>query len=238
MPKSDDNDEASTAVPGTPIVEIEAADWSRLWQELQKSAHKYRSSSAPADQRAAWAQALEAICNFLRDYHDDGIEPVIMLTDLLGALGDLEDGRSPAPLLPTQGSRGRRRVNRDVADLAAASAMIDMLVEAGDSEEQAARRVARLAQAAGAALPMAQRRARRTQEGERPVHDRLLDFRARLRSAKKTDLSFQLTREIYDIWKGVYAQYRQGRQMNPRDAAEAVLKIWSEMIKSPATSKP
>lgn len=213
----------------TPVVEIEAADWDRFWQAVEQAADTYRSSVEPADQRAAWVAALEAICHLLRDYHDGHIRPVFMLTELRGDLEDLDEGRAPAQLLPRKGQKGRRTLNRDIADLATAAAMIDFLVESGEVLDQAARHVAKFATAIGAAMPKSQTRQNRAQDGGRALHLQLIDWRKRLRSAKKGDARYEHARQYYDIWRSAYDHKRKVDQMSGREAAASLLLQWQEM---------
>ena len=149
-----------------PVIMIAEADWNQFQGALRDATVKYRSSTDPAVQREAWVIAVSGICKFLREYNDGGIGPAVMITELLGDLSDIHEGRCPARLKPAEGKPKRTTPDNAIADLATAAAMIDFLIDAGDSREAAAKRIAKLATDLGRALPKSQHRGKRGCAGD------------------------------------------------------------------------
>jgi hypothetical protein len=213
-------------------VKIKQADWNQLQEALRDATDKYRSSTDPGVQREAWVIALRGICNFLREYNDGGIGPAVMITELLGDLSDIHEGRCPARLKPAEGKPKRTTPDNAIADLATAAAMIDFLIDAGDSKDAAARQIAKLATDLGRALPKSQHRGKRRDNAQAtPGHVRLLNWRTQLKRSKKGHPSYQLARELYDFWRRHRDDYMKTHKANFREAAEAMIGTWTDMIK-------
>lgn len=146
--------------------------------------------------------AIVAICNFHRAMPGANIATVQMLTELLADLTDVHEGRRPKRLSPTISQPARRTENSVEADLATGAACIDLFVMAGFSEDDAARRVTTHMRSIGAALP------RQKSKSDRQDYKRLLDWRARLRSANPTSAKYQTARKIYDDFLNNRHQYK------------------------------
>ncbi len=203
---------------------IDAEQFRAFLTTLDVATLKYRTSANPEVQREGWSDVIVAISDFLGQLPDADVGPLHILTDLIGDLGDLNEGRRPPRLMPSKWTPKRRTTNVAIADYATAAALIEMLIAGGLSEEQAACRVARVAGAIGAALPKNIKK--RGRQSERPDHERLLDWRARLRSAKAKDPKFSVAHQIYKFWRDMYRQHKERYRLSEIDAAEDILKMW------------
>ena len=201
-------------------ISIDTDQYRQFLTTLDAATLKYRSSSDPDVQREGWSDAIVAISDFLGQLPDADAGRLHILTELIGDLGDLNEGRHPSRLMPSKGTPQRRTANVAMADLATAAALIEFLIAGGLSEEQAARRVAKVARGIGSALP------KQTTKSNRADHKRLLDWRARLRSANPGDPRFSGAREIYESWHDAHRRHRDLYRLSELEAAHDSLKMW------------
>ena len=175
------------------ILRVDKELYEKLLQALDVATSRYRSSPDPGIQRKAFMATIVAISNFLRKMPKGNIAHVQMLTELLDDLTDLHEGRRSTRLIPASVKPARRQQNSVETDLATGAACIDFFVMAGLSEDDAARRVSTHMRSIGAALPG------QKSKSDRQDYKRLLDWRARLRSAKSTNAKYQTARMVYDL---------------------------------------
>jgi hypothetical protein len=209
-----------------PVYIVEAADWDKLEQRLQSAQSHYRSAKNSSEQREAWAEALCAVSDLLRDYQNS-IPIIQMFTELVGGLGDLNEGRHPSSLRPNQNKPRRSRPNKAIADQASAVAMIDGLLLAGVDEQTAGKRIAELAERLGCELPNAQRRQGKDRTSD---HVRLLNWRKEVGRAQ-ADPRYKMACEIRDYWREQRNEYAQKHRCDPKASAEAMIKFWSALHK-------
>ncbi len=132
----------------------ETEEYRALISKLTEAATRFRSGDDPAEKRLAIADIIIAVMELVRSDPDDADVGVLApLHDLLGALGDLNDGVQPRLLRKSDLSSARRKDNVYQRDMGAMSAMVDLLVNTGESEKAAARRVVRKAKKIGIGLP-------------------------------------------------------------------------------------
>ncbi|OYX99169.1 MAG: hypothetical protein B7Y80_11670 [Hyphomicrobium sp. 32-62-53] len=213
---------AATEADSPPLVGIEASDWDMLDQRLLRAAISLRVANDEGAQREAWAEALIATLDFLRNYQD---RPPVnqMFVELIGALGDLNEGRQPASLRPSAIKPRRSRSNKAIMDQASAVAMIDALVRAGDDEHTAGTRIATLAVSLGCELPNPQHRSGKDQT---PDHVRLLNWRKELGRAGR-DPRYAIARDLRLFWRRRLKDYVAKHGCDPKSGAEAMIEMWT-----------
>lgn len=204
----------------------ETEEYRALISKLTEAATRFRSGDNPAEKRLAIADIIIAVMELVRSDPDDADVGVLApLHDLLGALGDLNDGVQPRLLRKSDLGSARRKDNVYQRDMGAMSAMVDLLVNTGESEKAAARRVVRKAKKIGIGLPD------QTQNSQTQPWESLLNYRGRLRSAKEDDPKFAQAHSVYRTWRELHGQICAEDKLHPDKAAEIVFEIgWPELM--------
>ena len=130
-----------------------------------------------------------------------------------------------APLrLKHEKKRGRpRNTTAEKTHFATQAALIEYLMRAGLSERDAAMRVVCQAKKIGAPLTKS------TSKSRRSDHDRLLDWRARLRSASPDDENFKFAKATYQRHLDLHKKLKE--KFTDKEIADCFLKLfWPELL--------
>lgn len=125
-----------------------ADERTKLLVALTEARKKYVEADTPEALREAWADQLRAVWMFVLklDPPFNVLEP---LTDLVGALGDLDRGTLPYSLKKTERRGAGKKPLGEIRHLAQGAAAIDVLLKDGVGLEDAARRVSRAMKSVG-----------------------------------------------------------------------------------------
>ncbi len=173
------------------ILLLEATE--KLMHELAELGRHFRKAQHADERREHVRWALGALILHLDNVLDAPRDAVAMLEALLGDIQAIHEGRQVVFLERTPDPHAPRRSPLDDAVLVHASAGIDLLVGAGASLDEAARRVMRLLQAEKL-QPFSN-----DPHSDTPGHTSLVNFRKKLRSKNgRPDLKkhYQDTKQI------------------------------------------
>ncbi len=203
-------------------IRIERDHFDRVMSRLFVITSEYRETSDPAMQRKMWKMALGEACRFLDEIQPDW-RPSNILFELVNDLDDLCNGLTP-PRLKHEKKRGRpRNTTADKTHFANQAALIEYLMRAGLSERDAAKQVAHQAKKIGAPLPKS------TSKSRRSDHNRLLDWRARLRSASPDDENFKFAKATYQRHLDLHKKLKE--KFTDKEIADCFLKLfWPELL--------
>ena len=89
---------------------VDERTYRQFLMDMRTASVKYHSSKEMNEKREAWSDMIVAISNLLRPLPDSDIGAIQTFIELQGALGDLNEGRTPEVLKPAVKSRQRDNV--------------------------------------------------------------------------------------------------------------------------------
>lgn len=189
----------------------------RLYVEVLGAA--FARSADIRTKQGACVQLMAFLREYVERHVTADIDALSMFMSLKYEIINIADGRVTSFLTAQRTKRRRRQATQDVDLWAAASALVDMLIEIGFTEKEAAEAAVQFLKIRGFPVPPA------TRTSEASAADRILNWRARLRQAKGTGArAADDARAAYETAKSVV------RQANDLELAVDLLVRWMEMM--------
>ena len=151
---------------------VDERTYRQFLMDMRTASVKYHSSKEMNEKREAWSDMIVAISNLQRPLPDSDIGAIQTFIELQGALGDLNEGRTPEVLKPAVKSRQRDNVTYQM-HLGAAAAIVDLLIADGLTQETALRKAVELLKKGGAELPTRHKNESSESEAFKRWRDRL-----------------------------------------------------------------
>jgi hypothetical protein len=183
-----------------------ATAWAGYRLAVETTGFAFTHSTSNRDRQHICSMFMVFTMEFVRNQITGLVDTQRMLSVLIGEFENFANSRKPKFLVQQRKRGGQRTPSQDEGLWALASAVIDLLVENGTPEKDAAKSVERLFDRRGFALPKS------GVTSETSAADSLLNRRARLR-AGRTGSEAQAT---YDLAKSII------RQKSPDEAMAAL----------------
>ncbi len=206
-------------------------NYNQLLEAQRTAAEKYRSTHDPSVKREAWLELLLATMKFMTTMPNANIGAHHMITELLGCLGDVDEGRTSPLLKPANKKPKRTDTNLNVAEQGVAAALVDILHNnrQGLPLPDAAKRAVRISEKCGLSLP----KQIGPEKGNNRSWKSLINWRKRMNAAKADDPTYDVAKASYHHIMKVHRSNQEEHGYSSADAA----KILTEYILPRLVSK-